>query len=226
MSIVFWHSPLESANNPTCVFFCLVRLSSVQRQVRCVILFPRRYATDLPKKERNREIIKYNLIGIGINLILSAIKLIVGLSAHSMAIVLDGVNGFSDMLSSMITIIAGHAAARKSTKAHPLGFGRLEHLSSMLITMLIMYTGVRAIIGSVNDIRAGSEPPEYTRLVIFVMIASVVMKLAYVLLLRIQGKRLNSAAMIMAGTEGLGDVLIRFWGNDRIQALSNWSSAH
>ncbi len=158
--------------------------------------------------DRSNQIIKYNLIGIGINLVLSLLKMTIGVSIHSRAVILDSVNGFSDMLSAVITILAAWASKHKASKAHPLGLGRLEYVSSLLITMIIMYMGVRSIISSVGDIIHPGASPDYNRAAVIIMIASVVAKICYGLLLRIQGKRLHSAAMIMTGTEGLGDAVV------------------
>lgn len=93
-------------------------------------------------KDRNRQIIRVNLIGIGINLVLSIFKLIIGYSVHSRVVVLDSINGFADILSSVIMIISAGAAGRSSSKNHPLGFGRVEYLTSLFITVLIMEEGV------------------------------------------------------------------------------------
>ena len=157
---------------------------------------------------RNRSIIKYYLISIVLNLILSVLKLIIGIAVHSRAIALDAINGFSDMMSAGIAILSAVAASRKADKAHPLGFGRLEYLSSMVVTLLVMYTGVRAIISSVKDIIYPDGAPDYNAAAVIILLASIACKIGYGLLLRNGGKRLNSISMIMTGTDGMGDALI------------------
>ena len=95
--------------------------------------------------------------------------------------------------------------SRKADKAHPLGFGRLEYLSSMVVTLLVMYTGVRAIISSVKDIICPDGAPDYNAAAVIILLASIACKIGYGLLLRNGGKRLNSISMIMTGTDGMGD---------------------
>lgn len=158
--------------------------------------------------ERTREIIKYNLISVGLNLVLSVLKLIIGFTVHSRAIALDAINGFSDMMSAGIAILSATAASRKADKAHPMGYGRLEYLSSLAVTLLIMYMGVRAIIDSVKDIINPDAMPDYNAAAIFIVLASIACKVGYGQLLRRAGKRLNNVSLIMTGTEAMGDALI------------------
>ncbi|MBQ9061178.1 MAG: cation transporter [Firmicutes bacterium] len=158
--------------------------------------------------DRTRDIIKYNLISIGLNLVLSVLKLIIGFSVHSRAIALDAINGFSDMMSAGIAILSATAASRKADKAHPLGYGRLEYLSSLAVTVLIMYMGLRAIIDSVKDIIHPITTPDYNTAAVIIILASIACKIGYGLLLRRAGKRLNNVSLVMTGTEGMGDALI------------------
>ena len=93
-------------------------------------------------------------------------------------------------------------------KAHPLGYGRLEYVSSLIVTMLIMYMGIRSIIGSVQVIMHPARPPEYGTAIILIMIASMFFKVCYGGMMRRRGRKLNSVSMIMTGTESMGDALV------------------
>ena len=158
--------------------------------------------------ERSKTIIRYNLIGVGMNFILALLKITVGFHIRSGAVILDGINGCADMMSSGISIAASTVAGRRADKAHPLGYGRLEYVSSLFITMLIMYMGIRSIIGSVAAIIQPLPDPKYNTVIIVVMIVSVFCKISYGVLLRRVGRRLNSVSLIMTGTESLGDALV------------------
>ena len=87
------------------------------------------------KSDRDSMIVRTSLIGIGANLALAAGKAVTGLLAHSIALVLDAVNNLSDVLSSLITIIAARLARRAPDKKHPLGHGRAEYISSMVVVV-------------------------------------------------------------------------------------------
>ena len=100
--------------------------------------------------ERNQIIIRYNLIGIIMNCILAFTKMFVGTITNAQAIFLDGINSFADMLSSLISVFTTKIGKRNSDQAHPFGYGRIEYLSSLAVTMLIMYIGVTTIIDTLK----------------------------------------------------------------------------
>lgn len=158
--------------------------------------------------ERTRTIIRFNMAGIAMNLVLAVFKLTVGTLAHSHAVMLDGLNSFSDMASSLLTILSSHIAGKRGTKDHPLGYGRLEYISSFVVTVIIMYVGARTLVESVTAIIHPHRPPDYSALVVAVMSVSLVCKTVYGIVLRRKGRELDSAAMVMTGTESLGDALI------------------
>ena len=89
--------------------------------------------------ERNNAIIRCNLIGIGMNLLLSISKMIIGYFSHSHAVILDGVNSLSDLVSAVFSVVGVRLGMKSADKNHPFGYGRVEYLSSLFITMLILY---------------------------------------------------------------------------------------
>lgn len=159
-------------------------------------------------KERNRAIIRYSLIGVGMNLALAVMKIIVGILANAHAIIVDAVNSFSDMTASLISILSSYFAGRRGNRNHPFGYGRLEYLSSLLVTMIVLYIGIMAIIDSVTSILHPHEPPAYSAATVAVMVVSLLAKLLYGFLMKSRGKRLRSAALFMSAVDSMGDALI------------------
>ena len=159
-------------------------------------------------EQRNNEIIRYNIIGVVMNLSLSVGKLITGTVFNSHAVILDGVNSLSDLVSEIFAIIATKIGARSADAQHPFGYGRLEYVSSLIITMIILYVGATSIVDSIKSILYPHEPPHYSFILIFIMVISLIAKLGYGMLMRRRGKALESAAMIMTGTESMGDSLV------------------
>ena len=106
------------------------------------------------QSERQRIIVRTSLFGIGANLLLAAVKAVVGLLSHSIAVVLDAVNNLSDALSSVITIVGAKLSAKRPNKKHPLGYGRIEYISAMLVSALVLYAGITALVESVKKIFA------------------------------------------------------------------------
>lgn len=159
-------------------------------------------------RERNRQIIRYNMIGIVMNLFLAVFKITAGLAVHAHAVMLDGVNSLSDMISSLISILSAYIAGKRGSSTHPLGYGRLEYISSFVVTVIIMYIGVKTLIETITSIINPHDAPQYGTTVILIMTVSLACKILYGVLMRRRGRELDSVGMIMTGTDSLGDALI------------------
>lgn len=161
----------------------------------------------IKKKTDNRfqTIIRYNIIGIAINLVLSTAKIIIGFVTNAHAVILDGIEGFSDLISSVFTIFSAKVGEKKADKMHPFGYGRAEYLASLLITIIIMLFGIRTIIESVQNILDPHEAPHYDTAVVTIMVLSLVLKLSYGFILRKKGREINSDAMVMSGVDCMSD---------------------
>ncbi|MBR1486921.1 MAG: cation transporter, partial [Synergistaceae bacterium] len=85
------------------------------------------------QNDRSKIIVKTSVIGIITNVFLAGFKAFIGILSNSIAIVLDAVNNLSDAMSSIITIIGAKLGSRKADKLHPLGHGRVEYISSMIV---------------------------------------------------------------------------------------------
>ena len=104
------------------------------------------------EEERERIIVRTSIIGVLANIVLVIFKALVGFAAGSIAIILDAVNNLTDVLSSVITIIGTKLANRAPDKGHPVGHGRMEYLTTMVVAVIILYAGVTAMMESVNTI--------------------------------------------------------------------------
>ena len=82
---------------------------------------------------RGQIIVRTSLIGIAANVVLVIFKALVGLAANSIAIILDAVNNLTDVLSSVITIVGTRLANREPDKDHPIGHGRWEYITTMVL---------------------------------------------------------------------------------------------
>ena len=100
--------------------------------------------------DRNSTIIRTSITGIIANVLLAGFKAVVGLTANSVAIVLDAVNNISDAASSAITIVGTKLAGKEPDRKHPFGYGRIEYLSAMIISLLVLYAGITSFTESVK----------------------------------------------------------------------------
>ncbi|MDO4422398.1 MAG: cation diffusion facilitator family transporter [Eubacteriales bacterium] len=161
------------------------------------------------EKSINREktIVTTGIIGIVANVFLASFKALIGVAAHSTAMVLDAVNNFSDVLSSLVAIIGTKIASRKPDKKHPLGHGRVEYLAQMIIAALIIYAGLTAMIESVKKIITPVEP-EHSALSLAIISVAIVVKIALGLFVRKQGKKVKSDLLMSSGTDALFDAIL------------------
>ena len=125
---------------------------------------------------RDKTIIRTSIIGIAANVFLAAFKAVVGLTANSIAIVMDAVNNLSDAASSVITIIGTKLAGKEADKKHPFGYGRIEYLSAMVISLLVLYAGITAFVESVKKI-IHPDTPEYSASALIIVAVAVVVKI-------------------------------------------------
>ena len=143
------------------------------------------------------------------NLLLAAGKLIFGFMISSRAVMLDGLNSLSDMITSVVTMISTLYAGKRSDREHPFGYGRLEYITSMFTTVFILTMGAYAIFDAVRELVSKSgDAPDYNMATIVMLCISLTAKFVYGLLSRKAGKRVNSVALMMIGTETLGDGVI------------------
>jgi len=157
--------------------------------------------------KRSKKIIRVSILGIIVNLALAGFKVFVGLLSNSIAIILDAINNFSDSLSSIVTIIGTAFANKAPDRDHPMGHGRAEYLSTVIIGMLIVYIGFTALVESVKKIIT-PEPVSYQTATIVVMAVAVVAKIALGLYVRHRGKKLESTALVGSGIDALYDAII------------------
>ena len=103
-------------------------------------------------KSRDQIIVKTSILSIFVNAFLAVFKVIIGLAANSIAVILDAVNNISDGLSSIITIVGTKLAGMSPNKKHPLGYGRMEYLSSLVVAAIVFYAGITSVVESVKKI--------------------------------------------------------------------------
>ena len=160
-------------------------------------------------QERDHLIIRFNMAGIVMNLLLAAAKLVVGFMISSRAIVLDALNGLSDILTSAVSMVSTLYAGKRADRAHPFGYGRLEYITSMFTTVFILLMGAYAIYDAVSELLSKSgSAPDYNTVTVVLMCISLAAKTIYGFLSRKTGKRVHSVALVMIGTETLGDGVI------------------
>ena len=157
--------------------------------------------------EREKIIIRTSIIGIVANIFLAGFKAFIGLASKSIAITMDAVNNLSDALSSIITIVGTKLAAKAPDKTHPLGHGRIEYISTMVIAVIILYAGVTAFIESVKKI-LNPEVPEYKVVSLIIIVVAIAVKIVLGTYVKKTGKKVKSDSLVASGTDALFDAII------------------
>lgn len=145
-------------------------------------------------------------VGIGLNLLLFAGKLLAGILSRSIAVTADAVNNLSDAGSSVVTLLGFKLAAQAPDRDHPFGHGRMEYVSGLVVSMVILLMGVELGKTSAEKI-LHPQPVDFSPVVVFILAASILVKLYMALYNRSVGKKISSAAMGAASADSLSDCL-------------------
>ncbi len=162
---------------------------------------------DKVEASREKTIVKTSIIGIIANVFLAGFKAVIGLMTHSIAIVLDAVNNISDAGSSLITIVGTKLAGKEPDKKHPFGYGRIEYLSAMIISVIVLYAGVTSLVESVKQI-VHPETPEYNTVSLIIVAVAVVVKILLGRYVKGVGVKVNSDSLINSGQDATLDSVI------------------
>lgn len=156
---------------------------------------------------RSTTIVKASFIGILTNILLVIFKASIGILTNSIAILLDAVNNLSDVLSSTVTIIGAKLSEKEADKEHPLGHGRIEYLSAMIVASIILYAGITALIESIKKIISPATA-EYTNISLIIMGVSIIVKILLGTYVKKIGQKVESQSLIASGKDALFDAVI------------------
>lgn len=144
------------------------------------------------------------MIGIIVNIILAAAKLVIGTFSGSISITADAVNNFSDAGSSIITLIGFKMSNKPADPTHPFGHGRIEYISGLIVAFIVLLFGFDLVKTSVERIINPTDIT-YSIWVIVVLVLSILGKIWLGLFNRKLGKAINSAAMTAVFTDCISD---------------------
>ena len=143
-------------------------------------------------------------VGIFLNLLLSAGKMIAGVLTGSIAITADAFNNLTDAGSSVVTLVGFRMAGKQADNDHPFGHGRIEYLSGLAVSVVILLVGLELAKSSVEKI-IHPEPVEFSWLSAGILSAAICVKLWMSYFNRSLSRRIGSAAMAATATDSLSD---------------------
>ena len=145
-------------------------------------------------------------VGIICNCLLAAGKLIVGHMTSSMSITADGLNNLSDGASSVVTLLGFKLAEKPADRKHPYGHARIEYIAGLTVAVMILFIGLELGKSSVQKF-IDPEPIEFSFAAVWVLCASILVKLFMMLFNLKMGRRINSNALLATAADSRNDVM-------------------
>lgn len=161
--------------------------------------------TNLPKVRQGYGIIS-GATGVAFNILLFITKLSASIISGSISILGDALNNLSDAASSIVTLIGFKLSGQAADEEHPFGHGRIEYVAGLIVSLLIIITGIELIHSSFTKI-LNPEPTTFTAVVGAILVFSIIIKL-----IMFQGnlqaaKKIDSAALRSTAIDSISDVL-------------------
>lgn len=152
------------------------------------------------------------IVGIISNLLLFVAKFLIGFFSGSIAIIGDSFNNLSDMGSSSITLFGIHMASKPADEDHPYGHERIEYISSLFVSVLILIIGFELITESVTtfiEVWNSTTAPvmNFSYVTIIVLVISIIVKLWQGLFNKKIGKLINSLPLEATASDSINDVI-------------------
>lgn len=126
---------------------------------------------------------------------------------NSIAVTLDAVNNLSDALSSIITVIGTKLAGKLPDRKHPLGYGRIEYISAMIVSGIVLYAGITSEVESVKKI-IHPEKPDYSIISLVIIAVAVIVKIILGRYVKVKGEQVNSGSLVASGSDAMFDAIL------------------
>lgn len=146
------------------------------------------------------------IVGIITNLILSAMKVLIGVIFGSIAIIADGINNITDAGSSIITLIGFKLAGLPEDKDHPYGHARYEYITGLIVSFVIIFLGIRLLKESVLKI-IHPDPVQFSVLTTVILILAILIKLWQMLFYKKIGTLIRSTTVMAVSKDSRNDIL-------------------
>lgn len=168
-------------------------------------LFIKDYKDVSNQKVRMKYGILSGCVGIVLNVVLCLMKFFVGSVTGSIAITADAVNNLSDAGSSAVTVFGFKMAGKPADRDHPFGHGRIEYITAMIVSFIILFMGAELAIQSVKKIRT-PEDVRFSAVGAIIIAVSILGKLWLAFFNKKLGKRIDSPAMTAVVADSLSDI--------------------
>ena len=145
-------------------------------------------------------------VGIICNLILSALKFIIGTMTHSVSITADATNNISDAGSSIITLVGFRLSGKPADEDHPYGHARMEYIAGLVVSFLIIHIGIDILTSSVEKIFS-PEKSTFSLAAVIVLAVSILVKIWMAVFNKTLGKKIDSTALEATSQDSRNDAI-------------------
>lgn len=149
-----------------------------------------------------------SIIGIVANGALAVAKITVGIVVQSMAVIGDGIDSASDIVTSVISLFAARISSKPPDQEHPYGHERAETIATKLLSFIIAFAGLQLLISTIGQLVAGGEIPVPGREALWVTGASIVAKLVLAVYKKRVGTQLQSSMLLADAKNMFNDILL------------------
>jgi cation diffusion facilitator family transporter len=160
------------------------------------------------KTAKDRALIRTSWVSTVGNSVLAVAKIVVGLTAGSMAVLGDGIDSATDVVISIVMLFTAHIVSRPPSRKYPFGFEKAESIATKILSLVIFYAGVQMFISSVQIMASGEVRELPGTLALWVTAFSIAGKLALALYQFAVGRKIGSSLIIANAKNMRNDVLI------------------
>ena len=146
------------------------------------------------------------VVGLICNALLFAVKAAVGIAMHSISVTADAFNNLSDAASSVIGLVGVKLAGKPADKEHPFGHGRMEYITALVVSFLVIEVGLTFFKDAFSRIW-NPQKLEFQFISVLILVLSIGVKLWMSLFNRKLGKRIDSKVMLATAADAVGDVI-------------------
>ncbi len=160
--------------------------------------------------KREKRIVTVSRVAVFGNAFLSLLKIVVGIMAGSLAVVADGIDSASDVLTSLITLFTAHIIARPPNPKYPFGYNKADTLASKILAFIIFFAGAQLAISTFGKLIHPQPRPIPETIAVYIVIISIIGKQLLAFYLKKAGKTEQSSMLIANAKNMQSDVLISF----------------
>ncbi len=157
---------------------------------------------------REKKIVFASQVSIAGNATLSVLKIVVGLLAGSLAVVADGIDSASDIITSLVTLYTAHIVGRPPDKKYPYGYMKADTIATKVLAFIIFFAGAQLALSSVEKLFDPEPPVMPDHVAIYIIILSIIGKYLLSVYLKKVGKEVDSAMLIANSRNMQNDVII------------------